>query len=92
MLIGGIMVIIIVKCPFCESKDLVLNGHAPNGKQKYLCKECKRQTRENPTPHAYSEEDREKILKAYQERSSLRGLKRTFGVERNTVTKWIKKR
>lgn len=53
------MVTIIVKCPFCESEDLVCNGHAPNGKQKYLCKQCKRQTRENPTPHEHSEEEGE---------------------------------
>ena len=86
------MVIITLKCPYCESDDMVRNGRAPNGKQKYLCKACKRQTRENPASHGYSEKERERILKAYQERSSLRGLKRTFGVERNTVTKWIKKK
>ena len=39
----------------------------------------------------YSEERREEILRAYEERSSLRGLSRTFGVSRNTVTSWIKK-
>jgi transposase-like protein len=89
--IGGCMVIIVLKCPYCGSEDMVQNGHAPNGKQKYLCKACKRQSRENPTPNAYSEKERELILKAYEERSSLRGLKRTFGVERNTVAKWIKK-
>jgi transposase-like protein len=88
---GGYMVIIVLKCPYCGSEDMVQNGHAPNGKQKYLCKTCRRQTRENPTPNAYSEKERERILKAYEERSSLRGLKRTFGVERNTVAKWIKK-
>ena len=60
----GTIVTSIMKCPFCKSENLVLNGHAPNGKQKYLCKTWKRQTRENPTPHAYSEEDREKIRKA----------------------------
>jgi transposase len=32
------------------------------------------------------------ILRAYDERSSLRGLTRTFGVSRNTVTSWLKKR
>jgi transposase-like protein len=42
------MVRIAVCCQYCGSKDLVLNGHAPNGKQKYRCKLCKRQTRENP--------------------------------------------
>jgi transposase-like protein len=31
------------------------------------------------------------ILRAYDERSSLRGLTRTFGVARNTVTTWLKK-
>jgi transposase-like protein len=45
----------------------------------------------NPGSNAYSDEERELILRAYNERSSLRGLSRTFGVARNTVTKWIKK-
>jgi transposase-like protein len=85
------MVIIVLTCPYCESKNVVRNGHSPNGKQKYLCKDCQRQTRENPTARGYSEEEKESILKAYEERSSLRGLKRTLGVERNTVSKWIKK-
>ncbi len=40
---------------------------------------------------AYSVDEREQILRAYQERSSLRGLQRTLGVARNTVTAWIKK-
>ena len=35
---------------------------------------------------------REEILHAYQERSSLRGLTRTFGVSRTTVSTWIKKK
>jgi IS1 family transposase len=30
-------------------------------------------------------------LRAYEERSSLRALTRTFGVSRNTVTSWLKK-
>jgi transposase-like protein len=48
--------------------------------------------REQPRSNAYSEEEREQILRAYAERSSLRGLARTFGVSRNTVTAWVKKR
>jgi transposase-like protein len=61
------------------------------GSKNILCRGCKRQSRENPTPHAYPEERREEILRAYEERSSLRGLERTFGVSRNTVIAWIKK-
>ena len=74
------MVTITVHCPHCQSDALVRNGHAPNGKQLYRCRACGRQSREKPTPHAY------------QERSSLRGLSRTFGVSRTTVSNWIKKK
>ena len=86
------MVTITFHCPHCQSDALVRNGHAPNGKQLYLCRWCGRQSRENPTPHAYPEACREENLHAYQERSSLRGLTRTFGVSRTTVSSWIKKK
>jgi len=85
------MVTITQRCSHCGSENLKRNGHASNGKQRYSCKECKKQSRENPTSNAYSEERREEILRAYEERSSLRGISRTFGVARNTVSKWIKK-
>lgn len=86
------MVTITLHCPHCESDALIRNGHAPNGKQLYRCHACGHQSRENPTPHAYQESRREEILHAYQERSSLRGLTRTFGVSRTTVSSWIKKK
>src|SRR5260370_39146502 len=85
------MVTIILHCSHCQGDALVRNGHAPNGKQLYRCCSCGRQSRENPTPHAYPQARREEILSASQERSSLRGLTRTFGVSRTTVTHWIKK-
>lgn len=85
------MVTTVVYCSHCGSEEIVRNGKAPNGKQKYRCKTCKRQSRENPTPHAYPEERREEILRAYEERSSLRGIERTFGVSRTSVIEWIKK-
>ena len=86
------MVTIIVCCSHCGSENLKRNGHSPNGKQKYYCKDCKKQSRENPTPYAYPKERREEILRSYEERSSLRGLTRTFGVARNTVSVWLKKK
>ncbi len=63
-----------------------------NGKQRFLCKDCAKRSRQDPQPNGYTEEQREEILRAYQERSSLRGLARTFGVSRNTVSDWLKKR
>ncbi len=53
---------------------------------------CGRQSREDPSPNGYTEERKEEILRAYQERSSLRGLRRTFGVSPTTVIGWLKKR
>src|SRR5260370_41274856 len=85
------MVTMTVQCPHCGSDALVRNGRAPNGKQKYLCRACQRPSREHPPPHAYPQESREEILRAYEERSSLRGLERIFGVSRHTVIGWIKK-
>ncbi len=67
------MITITLHCPYCGSDGLVRNGRAPNGKQNYLCRTCQKQSRENPTPHAYPEERREEILRTYEERSSLRG-------------------
>jgi insertion element IS1 protein InsB len=82
----------ILQCPYCKSRNIVRNGHAPNGKQTYLCKDCRRHTRENPTPPGYSEEEKEMILRAYQERRSVRGVHRIFGVARNTVSGWIRQK
>ena len=86
------MVTFILHCSHCGIEALVRDGHAPNGKQNHRCHGCGRRSRENPTPNAYPQARREEILHAYQERSSLRGLTRTFGVSRATVSSWIKKK
>jgi IS1 family transposase/predicted Fe-S protein YdhL (DUF1289 family) len=80
-----------LKCYHCGSDQLARNGLTQNGKQRYLCSDCGRTSRDHPQPNGYTEEERERILRAYHERSSLRGLSRTFGVSRQTVTSWLKK-
>lgn len=50
-----------------------------------------RSLRENPGTNSYDEATKEKFLRAYHERTSLRGLTRIFGVSRNTVSSWLKK-
>ena len=59
------MVTVTICCQHCGSGDLVRNGYTLNGKQRYRCKSCKRQSRENPAPNGYTEERREEIIKAY---------------------------
>lgn len=66
--------------------NLVRHGLATDGRQRYLCRACQQRSREHPRANASSTEERERILRAYDERSSSRGLSHTFGVSRNTVT------
>lgn len=77
-------------CPDCQSAHIVRYGHARNGKQRFRCRTCARTFRENPGSRAYSEERKAEVLATYQERASLRGLTRIFGVSRNTVTSWLR--
>jgi transposase-like protein len=86
------MITITLKCRHCGGENLVRDGFAPNGKQRYWCHDCHRSSRENPTHSGYSAAEREVILRAYEERSSLRGLERTFDVARQTVSSWLKKK
>ena len=85
------MITTIYHCPQCKSSKIKKNGKAENGKQKYHCHDCKAYGVLNPEPR-YSEARKEEIIRDYQERSSLRGVERVFGVARQTVAKWIKKK
>jgi len=86
------MITKIIKCYHCGSERLVKHGLTKNGKQRYFCNDCRRSSRAAPQPNGYTEEQRAEILRAYEERSSLRGLTRTFGVARNTVSGWLQKK
>ena len=85
------MVNLSVTCCYCNSEKVVRDGKAPNGKQRFRCRTCGRRSRENPGSASHSEEVKEQVLRAYHERTSLRGLQRVFGISRQTVTKWLKK-
>jgi len=81
-----------MECYHCGSARVNKSGKTRNGKQRYKCRECGRSLRKNPQTHGYSEARKEEILRAYEERTSLRGLTRIFGVSRQTVSSWLKKR
>ncbi len=66
---------------------------AKAGHQRYRCHDCRR-TFGNPQEQADSRAQREQLqahaLAAYQERASMRGVCRIFGVGRNTLSGWLK--
>ena len=78
------------QCTKCNSENIMKNGHSKNGKQQYACKDCGAH-RILEYEKDYNEERKAEILRAYQERTSLRGLTRIFHVARQTVSGWLKK-
>jgi len=86
------MVSHLVTCYHCGGTDVVRNGRSRTGKQVYKCKGCGRGSRESPQHERYTSQQKETILRAYQERPSMRGIGRIFGVARPTLSAWLKKR
>ena len=83
--------LIVYTCRKCESQNIVKNGHNASGSQQYVCKDCGKRGVLEPK-RGYTEDQKAQILSAYQERSSMRGIQRTFGVSRPTLASWLKKR
>ncbi|MEM6431590.1 MAG: IS1 family transposase [Deinococcota bacterium] len=78
-------------CTGCGSEDIVKNGKNRYGKQQFKCKACGKQAVLQPNVK-YSETRKAEILAAYQERPSMRGISRIYGVSRQTLATWLKKK
>lgn len=78
------------RCRACSSPNIVKNGRNQCGNPQYHCKQCGVYRTLQPQVR-YSETEKEKILQVYQERASMRGVQRLFGVSRPTLSAWIKK-
>ena len=86
----GIQTVIEHRCTRCGSADIVRNGHNQCGNAQFRCKACGRSSALVPKV-AYTEEQQAQIIRTYQERGSLRGMRRLYGVAPATLTGWIKK-
>jgi len=79
----------VYSCRRCQSEELVKNGTNASGSSQYHCKACGAygvlECKERAT-----EEKKELIMNVYQKRSSMRGIERTFGVSRRTLSAWLK--
>lgn len=76
-------------CPNCDSTDIIKNGTDYKGSQKYHCHYCGAYGTLDAKAR-YSENEKEQVLKAYQERVSMRGIRRIFGVVPKTLLRWIR--
>ena len=76
-------------CPHCGSEHLQKNGRTQRGAQRARCVECQRTFTLSPKGPKHTQKFRDQVLSAYQDRMSLRGIHRTFGVCYMTVMRWL---
>ena len=76
-------------CRKCHSERIVKNGRNRCGSPQYKCRDCGASGVLSPKV-GYTEAEKARILAAYEERPSLRGIERIFGVARQTVAHWLK--
>src|ERR1700712_5142461 len=76
-------------CARCGSEQIRKNGHAENGGQRAKCLDCERTFILQPKGARYDQKFKDQVVAAYQDRMSLRGIKRTFGVCYQTVLRWV---
>ena len=82
----------VVACRHCGCRDDVVRyGYTKGGNQRYRCLACKHTFCLNPGTTAHPEAFKEQVLRSYQERCSMRGVARIFGISRTTLAEWLEK-
>jgi transposase-like protein len=81
-----------IRCPDCDSPSVIRHGHTPQATQRFRCRRCARTFINPADQRGYSQTFKEQVLAAYQERASMRGISRVFGISRNTLVKWLKQK
>ena len=75
-------------CARCGSERIRKNGRANNGAQRAKCLECERTFILEPKGPRYDDAFKETVVRACQDRMSLRGITRTFAVCYETIMEW----
>lgn len=89
-----------MKCPRCQSENIIKNGSIRNGKQKYGCRKCKRQSVGNHGNEIISSEIKMladgdiRLVKRFYERrmgteGNVQGYENRSGIENNKNRKQI---
>ena len=80
-----------ITCPHCSSFNLKKNGKTGNKKQKYYCKDCRRQFITDYTYQGCRPEISSLILKMTLNSSGIRDISRVLSISVNTVLKAIRR-
>jgi insertion element IS1 protein InsB len=76
-------------CPDCQSTKLKKNGQIHNGKQRYLCKECRRQFTPEGGKKTIGEETRAMVDRLLLERLPLAGIARAVQVSETWLQAYV---
>ncbi|MCP4105570.1 MAG: IS1 family transposase [Desulfobacteraceae bacterium] len=76
-------------CPTCKSDSIVRNGSIHSGKQKYMCRECKRQFVEEPCNKRISVETKRLIDRLLREKIPLAGIARSVKVSERWLQNYV---
>ena len=79
-----------ITCPSCSSRNIKKNGKTANEKQRYLCKQCRRQFITDYTYLGWVPAVRELIVPLTLNSSGIRDIARVLLLSPNTVLKTIR--
>lgn len=82
-----------MKCQSCGSTKMIKYGFQgkKNPKQRYRCKDCKRQQAPDSSPRGIPQHFLEPVINSLHERMSLRAICRVFGLALSTVKRFSDK-
>lgn len=79
-----------LKCKYCNSNRINKMGIL-NGKQRYLCRDCKRTFREGIDKRMkHTEEQKMKVIKMYLENMGIRSIERLEKIHNSVISYWIR--
>lgn len=81
-----------IACPRCSSRNIEKNGTTANRKQKYRCKDCRRQFITHYTYRGHQNFIRDLIIPMTMNSSGIRDIARVLSISTNTVLKTIRER
>jgi transposase-like protein len=91
----GIMITLVLHCPYCDGVDIVRHGKSPEGKQRYRCREKPCQGRTFLRDYSYAGQSlpvKEQIVEMALNGSGIRDTARVLHVSTRTVLNKLKKR
>ncbi len=81
-----------ITCRYCESEQVVKNGHRSNGSQRFRCLQCLKSFQLAYKYNAHKPGIKEQILEQTLNSSGVRDISRNLKIAKGTVIKDLKKR